>query len=356
MRLTTSCFGGAACFRREEFHTPAPWRRAARRGDAAPGEWTPASPHPDGFASPLGGGSVASSVRSFYSAASAYTDAADDIDGAESGSAARDGAGGGPGLRSSLLLPQAPAASVRRFLRFDAAADGGPATGTGSDASEVTVIPATPTADQTLGVPALGVAPADADDGDAVSIGGPPSPGRAETSALDGAVTALSASAVPSHPLNVDDDEEEMKGEEAEVQGAAPPAEHAEPALIPALQAAASAEALPPAAPGQGPLAAGGAMPSPVRPASAGRAGGPPSDGAPSLWGRVFGAKGAAPAVAGEAVGAAAPAASKPAPLVAPPAPAALAPVVTEMTAAGPAGSAAATADAAPRKGRLFGW
>ena len=321
-----SCFG--ACLgRRDEYHTPAPWGRSSRRSVADAGAWTPTrSGQPDGYASPLGGGSVLSSGGgSFYSAVSAYADAADDVDGAESGPSRG-------GLRG--LLPQAPA-SVRRFLRFDrdeAASD------VDSQASEGTVIPATPSADQVLGGVALAVAAAGEDE--AVSIGGPPSPGRSAETSAGAAVTAPSASAVPSHPLNVDSDEveagEEVEGVEASRAQA--------PALIPALQVAGSAEVA---------AALAALESSPARPSSTVKAVALPSDAPPSLWGRVFGGAAAVAAPAGGNQKAPV-APSKPAPLLA--SPAASGPVVTVMTASGPAGCAAAATAEAPRKGRLVGW
>lgn len=325
------CFGRLAD-RRDEFHTPGPWasRGVGRHSGAAgsPSSWTPASGgRADGFSSP-NAGSVASSVCSFYSAQSRYTDAHDDVDGADS------------------APPPGALASIRRLLTFVAENDDGahtpppPAvagaavTAAGSEASEGTVIPATPSR-VVVGMDA---------DHDAASIDGPPSPrpvvpGEAEEGAATPAMTAPSASAVASHPLNVDEEEE---GEAVDEAISAPP-----PALIPALQAAPSGDA--PATVAATPLDLSTKALSPVRAAAAPGAGTPPSPPVTGMWGRVFGGK-AAPVAAERAAAAAA---SKPAAALAAPA----APVaVTEMTAAGPAGASAAGATTPPRKGRLFGW
>jgi hypothetical protein len=241
---------------------------------------------------------------------------------------------------------------VRRFLNFDSKDDDVTTSVNEeeeeekADGGEPLVVPATP--------PSVAVAPAAPTPAQASpaasSITGPPSPSRADVCAQPG-----TGSAVPSHPLNVDDDEDEDGGEAAHESAQPAP----QPALIPARAATAGSDGLPTlhaaASVDLGPRAG------PKRPASPARESAKSTAEPAGLWSRVFGGdKVTPPQPAGGPVDALAPAAAaKPAAFEA--AASATGPLydgatgpVTHLTASGPAGSVAAV-EAPTRKG-FFGW
>jgi hypothetical protein len=293
---------------------------------------------------------AASTVCSFYSAVSRYTDAAEDAAGGDDGF---DGAQSVEKARPRARMPKAPA-SVRRFLNFDKEAAATPikeGEEAVADEEDGSVVPATPSAAAVAG--AADPAPASPA---ASSITGPPSPGRGAAPAAASAQQQPAGSAVPSHPLNVDEDEED--GEEAAT--AAPPLPPP-PALIPARAATAGSDALPPLhAASSVDLGLGDAKTAPKVPSPVLRESAKSTAGVqPGLWSRVFGKGGGGGATTTAPAAAPAAAASKPAAFEAAaatlPSPAASATgPVTHLTASGPAGAAGAV-EAPARKG-LFGW